>query len=75
MIWSFERRNQLLLCEIRREPDGQHYEFVVTRPDGAEQAERFDDPSAVIARSVDFMRGLIEDGWRTAQDAAASREA
>ncbi len=75
MIWSFERRNQLLLCEIRREPDGQHYEFVVTRPDGVEEAERFDDASAVIAKSVDFMRTLIEDGWRTPQAAAASRDA
>jgi hypothetical protein len=65
MIWNFERQDQRLRCEIRRDVDGQSYEFVVTNPDGAEQTERFDDPSAVIARSVDYMRALIEEGWRS----------
>jgi hypothetical protein len=66
MVWSFERRGESLRCEIRRDVDADAYEFVLTRPDGSEQAERFDDPAAVIARSVDVMRGLIEEGWRTA---------
>ncbi len=65
MIWSFERTGQRLSCEIRRDVDGQYYEFVVTSPDGSERTERYEDPSAVIARSVDVMRGLIEDGWRS----------
>jgi hypothetical protein len=69
MIWSFERQGQTLRCEIRRDMDGQFYEFVVVDPVGGEQSERFEDPSAVIARSVDVMRALIEEGWRTpAQD-------
>jgi hypothetical protein len=72
MLWSFERRGQQLRCEIRRDMDGQYYEFVVIDPSGAEQSERFEDPSAVIARSVDVMRGLIEDGWRSSvQDGVA----
>lgn len=70
MIWSFERQGENLRCEIRRDMDGQYYELVVTRPDGAEQAERFEDPSAVIARSVDVMRGLIEEGWRSPSEEA-----
>jgi len=65
MIWSFERQGQSLRCEIRRDMDGQYYEFVVTKPDGAEQTERYEDPSEVIARSIDMMRGLIEEGWRS----------
>jgi hypothetical protein len=65
MIWSFERQGQSLRCEIRRDMDGEFYEFVLVGVDGAEQVERFDDPSAVIARSVDAMRGLLEDGWRS----------
>lgn len=65
MIWSFERQGESLRCEIRRDLDGQYYELVVVNPDGAEQAERYEDPSEVIARSVDVMRGLIEDGWKT----------
>jgi len=65
MIWNFERQGQSLRCEIRRDVDADAYELVITSPDGSESAERFDDPSAVIARSVDVMRGLIEDGWRS----------
>ncbi len=65
MIWSFERRGERLSCEIRRDVDEQHYEFVVRHPDGAEERERYEDPSEVIARSVDVMRRLIEDGWRS----------
>lgn len=65
MIWSFERQGQSMSCEIRRDLDAQYYEFVLVAADGSEQVERFEDPSAVIARSVDVMRGLIEDGWRS----------
>jgi hypothetical protein len=65
MIWSFDRQGQHLRCEIRRDLDGLFYEFVVTTPDGAEQTERYEDPSEVIARSVDVMRGLMEEGWRS----------
>jgi hypothetical protein len=65
MVWSFERRGESLRCEIRRDFGGDSYEFVVTRPDGSEDSERFDDPAAVIAHSVDVMRGLIEEGWRS----------
>lgn len=65
MIWSFERQGDSLRCEIRRDVDGEYYEFIVTGPDGAEQLERFEDASDVIARSVDVMRALIEEGWRS----------
>ena len=65
MIWSFERNGQQTSCEIRRDEDGQYYEFVVTGADRSERTERFEEPSDVVARSVDVMRGLIEDGWRS----------
>jgi hypothetical protein len=67
MIWSFEREDATQRCEIRREVEGQYYEFVTTGPDGSEQIERFEDPSELIARSVDFMRGLLDGGWRPPQ--------
>lgn len=74
MTWCFERGGQSLRCEIRRDVDGESYEFVVTDPDGGEKTERYNDPSEVIARSIDVMRGLIEDGWRSpVQDPATSR--
>ncbi len=71
MIWSFQRHGLNLRCEIRRDADEDLYEFVVTQPDGSEQAERFDDPAAVIAHSVDVMRRLIEDGWQSSSPDAA----
>jgi len=65
MIWSFERRGESLRCEIRRDPDGESYEFAMTGPDGSEQTHRFADPSEVIAHSVEVMRGLLDEGWRS----------
>jgi hypothetical protein len=65
MIWSFEREGLTLRCEIRRDLDLQYYEFAVTKSDGSQQVERFEEPTAVIARSIDVMRGLLEDGWRS----------
>lgn len=65
MIWSFERGGERTSCEIRRDPDGQHYELVLTAPDGSEKTESYEEPSEVITRSVDVMRGLIEAGWRS----------
>jgi hypothetical protein len=67
MIWSFEREGASQRCEIRRDVDGQYYEFVVTGPDSSEQTERFEDPSELISRSLDVMRRLIDDGWRPPQ--------
>jgi hypothetical protein len=72
MIWSFERSGQRLSCEIRRDEDGQYYEFVVSGPDGTERTERYEEPSEVVTRSVDVMRGLIEEGWHSLPVKAAS---
>jgi|APIni6443716594_1056825.scaffolds.fasta_scaffold1859903_1 hypothetical protein len=67
MIWSFEREGATQRCEIRRDADGQFYELAMTDPEGTERTERFEDPSELIARSVDFMRGLLDSGWRPPQ--------
>jgi hypothetical protein len=67
MIWSFEREGTTQRCEIRRDVDGQYYEFATTGPDGSEKVERFEDPSELIARSVDCMRELLDSGWRPPQ--------
>jgi hypothetical protein len=71
MIWSFERSGRQMRCEIRRDEDGQ-YEFVIVNPDGSEKTERYEEPSEVIARSVDVMRSLIEEGWRSVLQKAPS---
>ena len=55
-------------CEIRRDDDGQDYEFVVAPPDGPERIERFADPAALIGRSVEYFRLLMVDGWEASSD-------
>ena len=64
MLWIFERQDQRLRCEIRHESGGPGYELIITSPDGSERMERFDETAALIKRSLDLQRDLIEAGWR-----------
>jgi hypothetical protein len=64
MIWIFERGDERLRCEIHRESAGQGFELIITHPDGSHRMERFEDPSALIKRSLDLQMELIEAGWR-----------
>jgi hypothetical protein len=64
MIWIFERTNQKLRCEIRRESAGVGFELIVTNPDGSQRMERFDETAALIKRSLDLQIELIDAGWR-----------
>ena len=68
MIWTFERGSARIRCEIRRDADSEDYEFVTTPSDGPEQVERFADPAALIARSVEYFRLLMVDGWEARPD-------
>lgn len=63
MIWLFERAGKRTRCEVRREAEGEGYEFVVTPEAGGEHVERFDDPVALIDRSVTYLDGLRREGW------------
>lgn len=63
MIWLFERNGEQARCEVRREATGEGYELVISRPDGANDVERFDDPSALIDRSVAYLDRLRREGW------------
>lgn len=64
MIWIFERANERLRCEIRRESAGLGFELIVTHPDRSQRMERFEDTSALIKRSLDLQMELIGAGWR-----------
>ena len=63
MIWFFERKDARLLYEIRRHPDGDDYELVVTFPDGQQEVEKFEDPHALIERSERLQDTLRAEGW------------
>jgi hypothetical protein len=68
MIWTFTRGARQTQCEIRRDTDGIDYEFVVTSEDGSARVEQFDDPAALIDRSVQYFKELFEQGWRPRPD-------
>lgn len=64
MLWIFERKGEQMRCEIRRDGSGSGYEMIVSSPDGSQRMEKFDDISALIKRTLDFQRDLLENGWR-----------
>jgi len=64
MLWFFEKAQARLHYEIRREPDGQRIELVITWPDGREQVEAYDDPADVLARSEILQNRLTSTGWQ-----------
>jgi hypothetical protein len=65
MLWCFEKEQARLHYEIRREPDGQRIELVITWPDGREQIEAYEDPADVLVRSEMLQHRLAETGWQT----------
>jgi hypothetical protein len=64
MLWVFERKSEQMRCEIRRDGAGAGYEMLVTSADGSQRMERFADTGALIKRTLDFQRELLETGWR-----------
>ena len=64
MLWIFERKGEQMRCEIRRDGVGAGYEMIVTSADGSQRMERFEDTGALIKRSLDLQRDLMEAGWR-----------
>ena len=64
MLWIFQREGEQMTCEIRREGAGTGYEMIVTRPDGSQRMERFDQTNDLIKRTLEFQRELMESGWK-----------
>lgn len=70
MLWTFDRNGEHLRCEIRREGVGAGYELIITHPDRSQRMERFENTSALIKRTLDLQRDLIEAGWRAPKNGA-----
>jgi hypothetical protein len=64
MMWIFERQDEQMRCEIRREGVGAGYEMIVTNADGSQRMERFEETGGLIKRTLEFQRELMETGWR-----------
>jgi hypothetical protein len=64
MIWAFQKGSQQTRCEVRRQADGDAYEFVVTRADGKVDVEQYENPTRLIERSVAYLDGLRQEGWQ-----------
>jgi hypothetical protein len=65
MLWFFERHESRLRYEIRRQSDGEHYELVITHPDGREEIEVYTDAGAVVERSQLLESALTAEGWQS----------
>jgi hypothetical protein len=64
MIWIFERKQEQMRCEIRRDGVGPGYEMIVTSANGSQRMERFEETDGLIKRTLEFQRELMETGWR-----------
>ena len=63
MVWFFEKEADLVVCEIRRAPDSDAYEFEVADANGP-ITRRFDSASDLIAKYLEEQARLISEGWR-----------
>jgi hypothetical protein len=63
MIWFLTRGRQQVDLEVRRAPDADAYELVVTGPDGLESVERYEDPHRLVERTLRVQSRLIRHGW------------
>ena len=73
MIWSFQRYGEQLRCEIRREAEGEAFEFALIHPDGTEQVEKFADSAELVEHSVRQLESLVEQGWKVLTPPGAGR--
>lgn len=63
MIWFFERQQRRLHYEIRRQTDGNDYEFVICHPDGRIEVERYVDSADLLQRAASLQDTLRHEGW------------
>jgi hypothetical protein len=64
MIWFLERQSEMLICEIRRNEDGEVYEFEVASAQGPPETHRHTSPRGLIDQYLQTHRALAAQGWR-----------
>lgn len=63
MIWFFERRGDHLRCEVKSQIEGDHYDLLITHPDGTESVESFADQRNLSRRTGELERLWQAEGW------------
>lgn len=64
MIWFLEKKDDLLVCEIRHSQDDQSvYEFEIADAKGPTTL-RFESPKELIAKYLEQHSRLMAEGWR-----------
>ena len=64
VIWFFERKRDLVICEVRRAADDESkFEFEVAAAEGP-TTHRFDSPTELISKYLDEQSRLLAQGWR-----------
>lgn len=73
MIWFLEKKDDLLVCEIRRVVGAPGYEFEIADASGPKTI-RCQSPKELIAKYLDEHQRLMRDGWRPRAGNAGSLE-
>jgi hypothetical protein len=68
MLWTFQRKGEQLVYEIRLSADTGGFELAIHQPDGTETVERFTDSAGVDRRALELQQQLLNDGWWLAGD-------
>ena len=63
VIWFLEKKDDLLVCEIRRAAAADGYEFEIADAKGP-RTIRCQSPTELIAKYLDAHTRLMRDGWR-----------
>ncbi len=66
MIWFFERHDSRLHYEVRRQTDGDDYDYelVITWPGGRQDVERYSECGTLLERTTGLETRLQADGWQ-----------
>jgi hypothetical protein len=63
VVWFYEKKDDLLVCEIRKAEDETTYEFEIADSQGP-TTHRFDSPKDLIAKYLIEESRLRAEGWR-----------
>ena len=73
VIWFLEKKDDLLVCEIRRAAGTTGYEFEIADASGPKTIH-CGTPKELIAKYLDEHSRLMRDGWRPRAGNAAGLE-